>query len=146
MTFMQVIDFSFSRNSLYVSWISSLIFRQVLDKHCWEEAWGCPSIKKVPPKVLPVLRGVCEGRHDVLLYKEEHWQEEPQPHGAHHWPDGEGLDWGQHEQALRWVVVKFGHWKEERNDVRRHLLVQPTRRNQVSNVLPTPWTNATNQA
>lgn len=83
------------------------------------------------PKVLPVLWGVCEWRHDVLLYEEEHWQEEPQTHGAHHWPDGEGLDRGQHEQALRWVVVKFGHWKEKGNNVRRHLLVQSSTWTQV---------------
>lgn len=72
-------------------------------------------------KALPVLRGICERCHDVLLYEEEHWEEEPQPHGTHHWPNGEGLDWGQHKQALGWVVVKFRHWKEEGSDVRMQL-------------------------
>lgn len=82
-------------------------------------------------KALPVLRGICERCHDVLLYEEEHWEEEPQPHGTHHRPNGEGLDWGQHKQALGWVVVKFRHWKEEGSDVRMHFLDEPSTRTQI---------------
>lgn len=81
--------------------------------------------KKAAPEVLPVLWGVGEGRDDVLLDEEEHGEEKSQPHGTHHRPNGQGLHRGQHKQAVRGVVVKFGHCKEKGKDVRRHLLTKP---------------------
>lgn len=88
---------------------------------------GHPSTEgKEAPKALPVLGGVGEGRDDVLLDEEEHGEEKSQPHGAHHRPNGQGLHRGQHKQAVRGVVVEFGHCKEEGKDVRRHLLVYPS--------------------
>lgn len=100
------------------SWIHFLMLRQALGKQ-WEEG-------RAAPKVLPVLWGVGEGCHDVLLDEEEHGEQKSQSHGTHHWPNGQGLHRGQHKQAVRGVVVEFGHCKEERKDVRRHLLVQPS--------------------
>lgn len=81
---------------------------------------------KAAPEALPVLWSVGEGRDDVLLDEEEHGEEKSQSHGAHHRPNGQGLHRGQHKQAVRGVVVKFGHCKEEEKDVRRHLLIQPS--------------------
>lgn len=102
------------------------MLRQALGEQWWWQSQGYPSTEgKAAPKALPVLRGIGEGRDDVLLDEEEHGEEKSQSHGTHHRPNGQGLHRGQHKQAVRGVVVEFGHCKEEGNDVRRHLLVQP---------------------
>lgn len=104
------------------------MLRQALGKQWWRQTQAHPSTGgKAAPKALPVLRGVGEGRDNVLLDEEEHGEEKSQSHGTHHRPNGQGLHGGQHKQAVRGVVVKFGHCKEEGKDVRRHLLVQPSR-------------------
>lgn len=109
------------------SWLDFLMLRQALGEEWWSQTQGHPCTEgKAARKALPVLWGVGEGGDDVLLDEEEHGEEKAQPHGTHHRPNGQGLHRGQHKQAVRGVVVKFGHCKEDESHVRTHLLVQPS--------------------